>query len=110
MKRFPPGAVANPRRPQPQEGTQPVVPLSSPGTPAPAPSEGLGDLSVHDTFCGSTPITDRFLLTAAHCVFDSDQPVRTVRLGELDFSREDEANARPVDYAVEQIIVHPDFE
>ncbi|XP_063876470.1 serine protease 42-like isoform X1 [Scylla paramamosain] len=110
IKKFPPGVVANrrrpqnPRSPQAQEGTQPIVPLSSPATSGPA------SLSVHDTFCGSTPITDRFLLTAAHCVFDSDQPVRTVRLGELDFAREDEANARPVDYAVEQIIVHPDFD
>ncbi|XP_071550832.1 clotting factor B-like isoform X3 [Panulirus ornatus] len=66
-------------------------------------------LSVHDTFCGATPITDRFLLTAAHCAIDPKQPVRTVRLGELDFAKDNEENSRPVDYEVEKVIIHPEF-
>ncbi|XP_071551254.1 CLIP domain-containing serine protease B4-like isoform X2 [Panulirus ornatus] len=68
------------------------------------------EVSVQDTFCGATPIADRFLLTAAHCVFDPDRPVRTVRLGELDFAKENEENSRPVDYEIEKIIVHPKFD
>lgn len=65
-------------------------------------------LSVSDTFCGATPISDRFLLTSAYCALK--KPIYSVRLGELDFSRENESNSRPVDYAIEQIIVHPDFD
>lgn len=72
--------------------------------------ESTSDVQVEDTFCGATPICDRFLLTAAHCVIDPDRPVRTVRLGELDFSTDNEKNSKPVDYEVEQIIVHPDFD
>lgn len=64
---------------------------------------------VADAFCGATLIHERFLLTAAHCVLDPDRPVRTVRLGELDFSKDNEANSMPVDYEVERIIVHPQF-
>ncbi|KAG7157983.1 Phenoloxidase-activating factor 3-like 4, partial [Homarus americanus] len=67
-------------------------------------------LSVQDTFCGATPISDRYLLTAAFCVFDPVHPISTVRLGELDFSKDNETNARPRDYQIEQIIVHPDYQ
>ncbi|KAK3862276.1 hypothetical protein Pcinc_031844 [Petrolisthes cinctipes] len=34
----------------------------------------------------------------------------TVRLGELDFSSENEENSRPADYTIEQIYVHPDYQ
>ncbi|XP_050723555.1 CLIP domain-containing serine protease B4-like [Eriocheir sinensis] len=66
--------------------------------------------SVEDTFCGATPITKRFLLTAAHCVFDPNRRLTNVRLGELDFAVQGEENSRPVDYTVQQIYVHPDFD
>ncbi|XP_042241817.1 phenoloxidase-activating factor 3-like [Homarus americanus] len=74
------------------------------------PQVQLSDLSVQDTFCGATPISDRYLLTAAFCVFDPVHPISTVRLGELDFSKDNETNARPRDYQIEQIIVHPDYQ
>lgn len=67
------------------------------------------DIGARDTICGATVISQRFLLTAAHCVLDPNRPVRTVRVGELDFSRENEANSRPVDYEIEKIIVHPNY-
>lgn len=67
-------------------------------------------LSIKDTFCGATPISDRFLLTAAYCVFDPDHPLSSVRLGELDFSQENETNSRPRDYSIETIFVHPDYD
>ncbi|XP_042241809.1 phenoloxidase-activating factor 3-like isoform X2 [Homarus americanus] len=72
--------------------------------------ETNGNFTVMDALCGATPISDRFLLTAAHCVFDPDFPIQTVRLGELDFSSQNEKNSRPVDYDIKQIIVHPNFD
>ncbi|XP_045586129.1 venom peptide isomerase heavy chain isoform X2 [Procambarus clarkii] len=81
-----------------------------PGKPSMLTPVNRNMIRVNDTFCGATPISDRFLLTAAHCVFNPDFPVRTVRLGELDFSSDTEENSKPVDYEVEQIIVHPDFD
>lgn len=69
-----------------------------------------GNINVNDTFCGATPISDRFLLTAAHCVFSSTHTPLTVRLGELDFGSANEANSQPVDYDIEEIIVHPEYE
>ncbi|XP_068222344.1 CLIP domain-containing serine protease B4-like [Palaemon carinicauda] len=66
--------------------------------------------TVEDAICGATVIHPRYLLTAAHCVLDPTRPVRSIRLGELDFSQQDETNSRPIDYAVEVITVHPDFD
>ncbi|XP_064094323.1 CLIP domain-containing serine protease B15-like [Macrobrachium nipponense] len=68
-----------------------------------------GVVNVNETFCGATLIHERYLLTAAHCVLDPDRPVRTVRLGELDFSRDNEEFSKPVDYRVKLITVHPEF-
>lgn len=104
------GTRTNPRQPgqSPQVDNEQIIPLA-----APAGGGSGGDankLGVEDTFCGATPIHEHFLLTAAHCVFDPDRPVITVRLGELDFASEGEPHSRPADYLVEQIIVHPDFD
>ncbi|KAK3882486.1 hypothetical protein Pcinc_013129 [Petrolisthes cinctipes] len=114
-----PPPFPNPRT-SPQTSPQ-KNPVRLPDNPAPPVDESIpmvpgkvdmmmNSLSVQDTFCGATPLHNRFLLTAAHCVLQPDKPTVTVRLGELDFSRENEENSRPVDYAVDQIIVHPDYQ
>lgn len=59
--------------------------------------------------CGAVPVSDRFLVTAAYCVLDPNRPVSSVRLGDLDLTRDGEANSRPAEYDIELIVIHPNF-
>lgn len=57
-------------------------------------------LPLRHTSCGASPISDRFLLTAAYCVLDPDHPVTSVRLGDLDLAQMNESNSMPADYTI----------
>ncbi|XP_018051852.1 PREDICTED: venom serine protease-like [Atta colombica] len=70
---------------------------------------GIVDLNTNILFCGATIIYDRYILTAAHCLYEKNINEIVAVVGEHDVSTGSDTNATKI-YELSECVIHPEYD
>uniref|UniRef100_A0A1B6D8K3 CLIP domain-containing serine protease n=1 Tax=Clastoptera arizonana TaxID=38151 RepID=A0A1B6D8K3_9HEMI len=71
---------------------------------------GYTNNGVLEWLCGGTLVSDRYIVTAAHCIVNErGRALTKIRIGDVDMNTEKQDGAFPVDAEIDEIIPHENY-